>query len=121
MTVFLDQEISGSDSFHFGGASIQYVLVHLDVLGPTVFVKDLANADQLLNAGYFALGSSDTYSTGDENVFWQERIWINWQFFQWHPIPTRLPAAASDLTVWASDIRWALPPGTHGFLLVVGL
>lgn len=121
MTVYLDQEIEGNGSYNFGAAQIQYALVELDVLGPSVFVNDLTNADQLLNAGWFAFGSTDTYGTAVSHPFWTERKWINFQSFQWHPEPTRLPAAASDLCIWATHVRWALSPGTHGFMLIVGI
>jgi len=121
LTVFLDSAISGNGSFHFGGVPIQYVLVHFTALGPAVFVSDLANPDQLLNAGYFSLGSEDPYGTGTNHVFWNERIWLNWHDFQWHPIPTVHPGDAPDLCVWASDIRWALSPGTTALMLVVGI
>lgn len=121
MTVLLDAEISGSGQVNFGGAQVQYVLVHLDHIGPEGFVADLTNSDQLLKAGYFALGSRDSYGTSVEHVFWTERIWINWMDFQWHPIPTVHPFDGTDFCVWASDIRWALSPETHGFILVIGI
>ena len=121
MTVYLDQEISNSGAYHFGGAQIQYVLVELDVLGPDVFIADLHNADQLLRAGWFSLGSTSSYGTGSDHPFWNEREWINFKSFQWHPVPTVHPSDPPDLCVWASDVRWALSPGTHGFMLVFGV
>jgi hypothetical protein len=121
MTVYLDAEITGSDSYHFGGAQIQYMLVYLDTLGPDVRIPDTNNPDQIGFAGWLALGSEADYGPDFPNLFWTERIWINFQHFQWHPVPTRNPGDAVDLVVWASDVRWALSPGTHGFLLVFGV
>jgi hypothetical protein len=121
LTVYLDTAISGSGQQHFGGAQIQYVLIHLDNVGPDVFVADLANPDQLLKAGWFALGSEDAYGTSAVHVFWAERKWINFVDFLWHPEPTVHPFDGPDLCVWASDIRWALSPGTTGLMLVVGI
>jgi hypothetical protein len=120
MTVLLDAEIEGSGQFNFGGAEVQYVLVELDVLGPQVFIADVANPDHLAQAGWFALGSRSSFATSAEHVFWQERKWINYKSFQWHPEPTRDHAAAADLSVWASDVRWRLSVGTHGLMLVIG-
>lgn len=120
MTVYLDQEISGVGQYNFGSAQIQYVLVELDVLGPKVFVADLTNVDQIAQAGWIALGSRSEYGTGLEHVFWTERMWLNFKSFEWHPQPTRDVASATDLAVWATDIRWALSLNTHGYMLVVG-
>lgn len=121
MTIYLDQAISGNGSYHFGGAQIQYVLVHLDSVGGEVFVSDLTNPDVLIKAGWFALGSEDSYGTSSTHVFWTERKWINYLDFQWHPEPTVIPSGGIDLCVWASDIRWAMSPGTSGLMLVVGI
>lgn len=121
MTVYVDRAIEGTDRVNFGSAQLQYILVELDVVGPQVFVADVANTDVVAQAGWFALGNRSNFATDVEHVFWTDRKWINVRSFQWHPEPTRNPAAAADLVVWASDIRWRLSPGTHGFLLVVGL
>jgi hypothetical protein len=120
MTVYVSQEIEGNGSVNFGGAQIQYLLIELDELGPKVFIADLGNTDQLAQAGWFSLGNRSSFGTGTEHVFWNERRWINFQSFMWHPEPTRDVAAATDLAVWASDIRWALSLNTHGFIEVVG-
>lgn len=120
MTVYLDQAIVGSGQANFGSAQLQYILVELDVLGGLVFIQDLANDDLLAQAGWIALGNRSTFGTDVEHVFWTERKWINWRSYQWHPEPTRNFADASDLAVWASDIRWRLTPNTHGFIQVVG-
>jgi hypothetical protein len=121
VTVYLDQEISGNGQYNFGGARINFVLIELDVLGPKVFIADLGNTDQIAQAGWFALGSRSDYGTSVDHVFWTERKWINFQSFEWHPEPTVDVAAATDLAVWASDVRWALSPGTHGFMFVFGV
>lgn len=121
MTVYLDQEVEGNGTYNFGGAQIQYMLCYLDILGPNVFVADTENPDILGRAGWVVLGSRDAYGTGVDTPFWNEKIWVNSQFFQWHPQPTVHPGDPPDLCVWASDVRWAFSPGTHGFLLVVGI
>jgi hypothetical protein len=121
MTVLLDQEITGNGQYNFGGNQVQYLLVDLDVLGPDVAVVDTTNPDQIARAGWLSLGSRDVFGSGVEHPFWNERIWINFASFQWHPQPTVWGNNSPDFAVWASDIRWALSPQTHGYLLVIGL
>lgn len=121
MATLVDQAISGVGQVDFGGNRVSYVLVHLDVLGPQVFVDDLNAPDLLLHAGWFSFGSLAAHPGTDLHVFWTERYWINWTDFEWHPIPTVHPNDQPDFCVWASHIRWRLSSGTHGFLRVEGL
>lgn len=121
MTLLLDAEISGSNQYNFSGNMVQYMLVYLDVLGPDVRVTDLNNVDQIGFAGWLSLGSDSEYQGSPTRTYWNERIWINFQAFQWHPIPTVHAFDTPDFAVWASRIRWALSPGTHGFLQVIGI
>jgi hypothetical protein len=121
VTIYVNEEISGNGSEHFGGVQIQYAFVHCITIGPDVFIADVTNIDSFISAGWIAFGSADTYPGSESRVFWSDRIWINFADFLWHPMPTNHPTDTPDFTVWASDIRWALSPGTTANLLVVGI
>jgi hypothetical protein len=121
MTIYVNREISGNGSEHFGGVQIQYLLCHLTTIGPDVFISDTTNIDVLIRAGWLSLGVAETYPDEVSRVFWTERIWINFADFAWHPRPTNWPGNPPDFTVWTSDVRWGLSPGTVGNLLVIGI
>jgi hypothetical protein len=120
MAQLVEQHISGNGEANFSGSSVAFILVHLTVLGPDVFVRDLGNPDQLIKAGWLSLGSTTDLVESTSHTYWNKPIWLDFVDFIWHPYPTNQHGNPPDFGVWADTIRWALSPDTEADIIVWG-
>jgi hypothetical protein len=121
VSIFFNDLVSGNGTADFSGNQVQYILVHLETIGPDVFIQDPTNVDVYIRAGWLSLGVDETYPDEVRRVFWTDRIWLNFADMEWHPRPSNHPSDPPDFTVYASHLRWALSPGTSANVLVVGI
>jgi hypothetical protein len=119
VTVFYNADVSGTGEYEFGsGTRINFVLARVRSRGPRCVATQVA--DGCVNAGWFALGAASDSIDGVERTYWTHPVWIDFESFEWHPIPTT-DAFANDFGVWASAIRWHMLEGTTVGLFVYGV
>jgi hypothetical protein len=113
----VDRDISGHGSESFGNKQVSYVFVHLDSLGVNVNSPEPGVLDHILRAGWIAFGYNGDAGDGTIRDYWREPIWLNFVDTEWTPVPQY---QGSDQTIWATQVRWWLSPGTTGHLWVNG-
>lgn len=119
MTVFFNSDVIGTGEADFGGGvRVNFVLAHLITRGPRCVPTQVA--DGAVGAGWFSLGSASDVIDATTRTYWTRPIWVDFDAFQWHPVPTT-DFAANDFGVWCSRIRWHFLEGTTAWLYVYGV
>ena len=120
MTVFANQAIADVGEVNFGGGQqIQFALVHVTDVGFEARPIEAGSPDHMLRIGWLSFGNDTDLIDATSRTYWTQPKWIDFVNWQWHPEPTRDPGT-TDLTVWASRIRWQLYSGVQAWLFVVG-
>ena len=112
-----DDTIEGSGQHCFGDNKIAEFQVDVLTRGVLTRETSLGDADSIMRFGWVAFGRIENEFT-EPIYYWREPIWINFDHFQWTPVPQY--NNTSDLTLWAHCIRWHINPGGQALIRVQG-
>lgn len=119
MTVYFNSDVIDSGSTDFGtGVRINFALAHVINKGPKVHPGQ--EGDQTFGAGWFSFGADADVIDSTTRTYWAEPVWVNFENFEWHPVPTT-DASANDFGVWARRMRWWCSPSTTIWLWIYGV
>lgn len=99
-------------------AKINYALVTVAARPYESSAPDVNADDFIIRCGWFAFGSEADGGDGVVRVYWRDPIWINFDDFEWSPVPQTW-STPEDFHMWASHVRWRIGAGGSVRLFVV--
>ena len=116
-STYYDSNVSGSGSAVFTGSSV--IFVSADIVTMPVGVRVLTDSDELLRAGWWALGDNFNIGIGTFD-YWQEKHFLDFVHNLWAPSPSQDPGNSLNFTATATRIRWQVGIGGLVHLHVLG-
>lgn len=95
------------------------IFVSADLLTPGGLARPLADADEWLRAGWWALGDNFNIGLGAFD-YWQEKHFFDFEHNVWAPSPSQDPGNSLNFTHTATLIRWQVGLGGLAHLHVLG-